>query len=73
MNAIVISIGVIIFVLAAFAYAYTVTEKDEVLGGLIEDEDITAPYRAFAFPLLLVGLALVIVGAFLPRKEIARV
>ncbi|MDP3882343.1 MAG: hypothetical protein Q8Q31_05695 [Nanoarchaeota archaeon] len=69
MNAIVVSIGIIVLILSALAYAYTVTEKDEALGGLIEDEDTKVPYRSFAFPLLLVGLVLIIIGAFLPKKK----
>ncbi|MFA4960890.1 MAG: hypothetical protein WC548_04480 [Candidatus Pacearchaeota archaeon] len=63
-------IGAILIVLGIFAYAYTVTVTDEGLGGLYEDEDIETPYRTYSYPLIIVGIVLVIVGVVYSDKKV---
>ncbi len=61
----IVYVGIAILILGILAYAYTSVETDEALGGLIEDQETKAPYRVFALPLIIVGAALIIIGAFM--------
>lgn len=69
MNIIVVILGVVLIILAGFAYMYSETEKDSALGGLIEDEETVRPLRGWAIPLLFGGIILIVVGAVLPGKD----
>jgi uncharacterized membrane protein len=64
-NALVI-IGVVLIALGIFAYVYTITVEDEALGGIIETEDTETPYRPFSYPLIIVGIVLIIIGVLYP-------
>lgn len=61
--------GIVFLVLAALAYGYTVTETDSYFGGLFSDQDTMAPYRAFAIPIALAGIVMLIVAATTGKKE----
>jgi len=69
MNKIIVIIGVVLIVAGLFSQFYTFTETDtkNVLGYRETDTDTKKPYQAFALPVLLLGVVLVGIGAFLKR------
>jgi len=69
MNKIVIGIGVVLIIAGLFSQFYMFTETDtkNILGYRETDTDIKKPYQAFALPVLLLGVVLVGIGAFLKR------
>ena len=69
MNKIVVGIGVVLIVAGLFSQFYTFTEQDtkSVLGYTETDTDVKKPYQAFALPVLLLGVVLVGIGAFIKR------
>lgn len=69
MNRWVLVAGIIVLLLGVGSYAYSVTTTDEAFGGLVEDTDVERPYRNFAFPLLAVGIGMVIVGVMVPERK----
>ena len=69
MNQILIIMGVIMLVFSIFAFTYVVVTTDEYLGGLVTEEETETPFRGYTLPLIIGGIILVLVGAFMPNKK----
>jgi membrane-bound ClpP family serine protease len=65
MNAILVGIGVVVAIIGLIAGALVITTPQ--LFGLVNTE--STPYAQYMIPLIIGGLVLVIVGAFVPSKK----
>jgi|GEM_PF-1400034 len=66
MNSGIFVIGLIALLLGFIAYGYTVTSTDTYFFGAVKDSSAKQPYKDFAAPLMILGIALMIVGAAIP-------
>jgi hypothetical protein len=65
MNTILVGIGVVVAIIGLIAGALVITTPQ--LFGLVNTE--STPYAQYMIPLIIGGLVLVIVGAFVPSKK----
>jgi len=65
MNAILVSIGVVVAIIGLIAGALVITTPQ--LFGLVNTE--STPYAQYMIPLIIGGLVLVIVGVVVPSKK----
>ncbi len=68
MNVALLTVGLVVLLLGAVAYMYTVTETDTYLFGAVQDTDAQQPYRNFGLPLIVIGLVGAVAGAMLPNE-----
>jgi formate hydrogenlyase subunit 3/multisubunit Na+/H+ antiporter MnhD subunit len=68
MNLILIIMGVVMLVFSIFAFTYIIVTTDEYLGGIVTEEETETPFRGYTVPLIIGGIILILVGAFMPTK-----
>jgi hypothetical protein len=72
MNRILIGVGIVLLLVGLVAEFYTVTsvDKESSAFGLQKstDTNIFAPYANFALPLIVIGAAILVIGALVYRN-----
>lgn len=69
MNRGLVIIGVVVLILGLLASAYVVTTSEEHFWGLFSTTESTTPYGRFSIPLVIGGIILILVGAFVGKKS----
>jgi hypothetical protein len=63
MKSLLIGIGVVLVLLGIGAWIYQTTTQHDILWGLFHWTSTSTPYQAYALPMLIGGVVLIIVGA----------
>ena len=69
MNQTLIIIGIVVVVIGLFAGIYTITTTEEHVWGLFTSTETSSPYANLSLPVLIGGIILIIVGAFVGNQK----